>query len=486
MAGRAFKRGRNDIHLTESFWSQEEDTGSYLSIKLRDGKTVKEKGWPWIQQSIRGILGGREKVEKANFLADGRLLVKTKNSIQTEKLKKAGIFGGEPCEIVADEKLNQSKGTIHAFDLIDLTEDEIVHWLADFGVVSARRFTRKVGDHVEKTPTILLTFDRPSCPSRLEFDYVVYHVRKYVPNPIICRKCGKFRHMQANCTSPEQKCLTCRDRKHDGSCAQKCINCGQTDHNCLSWQCPTWKKEKEICVLKVTKDVSYAHARRLYETEHQTPHLRPYASAARSTSGATSSSQDNSLNARVTQIEQKLDKLTGLLEKLVQAGPTEQRQKQGGGDRHQTEGVQMADMEDNQGPKGPQEESVSEMEAGMAQTESAPPTQTTTEQTMSDVDMSKSHTPRNVQGHASLRATHAAQATPGGSRGPWSVAGRSNPRPPRDKNKTKHDKTETSAKTNKAENSDTVMTTSPVPGIHPQTNPGAEPAMPSLTRITPL
>lgn len=486
MAGRAFKRGRRDINITESFWSQEEDTGSYLSIKLRVGKPIKEKGWPWVQQSIRGILGGKEKVEKASFLADGRLLVKTKDSAQTEKLKKAVMFGGEACEIVADEKLNQSKGTIHAFDLIDLTEDEIVHWLADFGVVSARRFTRKVGDHVEKTPTVLLTFNRPSCPSRLEFDYVVYHVRKHVPNPIICRKCGKFRHMQANCPSPERKCLTCGNREHDGSCAQKCINCGQTDHNCLSWQCPTWKKEKEICVLKVTKDVSYAHARRLYETEHQTPHPRPYASAARSTSGATSSNQDNTLNARVTLIEQKLDKLTGLLEKLVQTRPTEQHQNQGRGDCHQTEGVQMADMEDNQGSKRPQDESASEIEAGMAQTESTPTTQTTTEQTMSDVDMSKPHTLRSVQRDASLGASHAVQIPSGGSKGTWSIPGRSNPRPPRDRKKTNNDKTENSAKNDKAENSDTVMTTSPVLGLHPQTNPEAEPTMPSLTRSTPL
>ena len=70
---RAYKRVREE-EIMENFWSDGEDNGTYLTVKLMSGKSLKEKGWPWIQQCIRGILGGNDKVAKASFLGDGRLL----------------------------------------------------------------------------------------------------------------------------------------------------------------------------------------------------------------------------------------------------------------------------------------------------------------------------------------------------------------------------------------------------------------------------
>lgn len=298
----------------ENFWSDGEDNGTYLTVKLMSGKSLKEKGWPWIQQCIRGILGGNDKVAKASFLSDGRLLVKTKDTLQTEKLQRARMFGEEECVVERDQRLNQSRGTIHAVDLMDLSESEIVGWLGEFGVVSAKRFTRKVGSQVEKTPTLLLTFDRPSCPKRLEFDYVVYQVRQHIPNPLICLNCGKYGHIQARCRV-EAICLHCGGPKHEGTCEAKCINCGQSGHGCMSRQCSAWLKEKDICRIKVTKDISYSHARRVYDQEHNTPALRPYASVVR-TSAETGSHE--SLQNRVGNIEQKLDKMVTLLDQLIQ------------------------------------------------------------------------------------------------------------------------------------------------------------------------
>ena len=91
---RANKRVRED-DISERFWDEDgDDAGVYLTIKLQSGRGIKERGWPWVQQSIRGILGGSDKVAKASFLNDGRLLVKTKDQAQTEKLEKARWFGG--------------------------------------------------------------------------------------------------------------------------------------------------------------------------------------------------------------------------------------------------------------------------------------------------------------------------------------------------------------------------------------------------------
>ncbi|XP_043232073.1 uncharacterized protein LOC122386694 [Amphibalanus amphitrite] len=312
---RASKRVREDDTVV-NFWSEDDDSGSYLSVKLQSGQPLKERGWPWIQMCVRGILGSKDKVDKANFLNDGRLLLKTKDSAQTEKLLKVCKFGDEACVIEKDEKLNQSRGTISAPDLMGLPEDEIVGWLSSFGVVAARRFTRRVGNHTEKTPIILLTFDRPTCPSRLEFDYVVYQVRQHIPNPLICLQCGKYGHMQARC-QVEAVCLKCGEQKHEGTCSQTCIHCGDGTHDCLSRQCPKWKKEKAICEIKVTRDVSYAHARRLYDKENQTPNIRPFTTVVRGNSVSDTPS-DPSLKAQVSTIEQKLDKMITLFDRFLQ------------------------------------------------------------------------------------------------------------------------------------------------------------------------
>ena len=310
---KATKRVWEDADVSESFWEPNDESGAYVIVKLTSGKAFKGRGWPWVQAGVRGILGGSEKVAKANFLGNGDLLLKTKNDTQTNKLLKAVMFGGEACEVRKDARLNVSKGTIHAYDMIDLPEDEVVGWLSEFGVVGAKRITRKVGDHTENTPTIILTFDRPSCPTRLVFDYVSYPVRKYVPNPLICHRCGTYGHVELKCTGQEV-CLTCGKARHDGTCSPKCINCHQEGHSCLSRQCSVWQKEKQICTIKVEQDVSYAHARRLYVKANQTPTAPTYSAVLRSQSERQ---QAVSLGDRVDNLEKKMNQMLNMLDHLM-------------------------------------------------------------------------------------------------------------------------------------------------------------------------
>ena len=102
--GRPGKRVRAD----ESFFDQgnNENSGSYLKIKLLSGKTLKSRGWPWVQLGVRGVLGDVDKLEKASFLTDGSLLVKTKHALQTEKFLKVRKFENEECEVLKDERMN--------------------------------------------------------------------------------------------------------------------------------------------------------------------------------------------------------------------------------------------------------------------------------------------------------------------------------------------------------------------------------------------
>ena len=250
---KAIKRVREE---EVGFWNvgSDDTLGEYIKVKLVSGKPIKEKGWHWVQACIRGILGGQEKVAKANFLGDGTLLIKTQNETQTSKILGAHLFGEEECVAERDQRLNQSKGVIHAPDLLSLSEEEVCHWLKPFGVAAVRRFTKKVGDQTQPTPTLLLTFSKPACPPHLELDYVRYQVRKFIPNPLICHNCGKYGHGQDKCTS-DSVCLKCAGATHEGPCDAKCVNCNQVGHSCGSKQCETWKAEREICEIKVEKDV---------------------------------------------------------------------------------------------------------------------------------------------------------------------------------------------------------------------------------------
>lgn len=310
--------GRNGL---DTFFGQSDEgsEGTYLKIKLLSGKPLKKRGWPWIQVCMRGILGDRDKVEKASLLSDGSLLLKTKNKKQTEKLLKATIFGDTECEVERDERLNSSKGTIHAYDLEDLTESEVVGWLSEFGVVGARRFTRKVGGKVENTPTILLTFDRSTCPTKLELDYVTYHVHQYFPNPMLCFRCGLLGHIEVFCKN-RQVCLRCGGDKHEGGCEPKCINCQETGHACLARVCEKWKKEKEILKIKTEQEISYVQAKRLYEKQHAPPVLRAYSAAVRVPSASVE------LKEKVEKLEQTMEQVLSLLQQM-------QKQTMKGGSR---------------------------------------------------------------------------------------------------------------------------------------------------------
>ena len=294
--------------------------GSYLRLTLKGPKSFKTKGWPWIQAGIRKVLG-QEKVEKATLLRDGSVLMKTKNKLQTDKLLKLTTFMGEECVVDRDEKLNVSRGTIHSYDMMDLSDEEVVHWLSCFGVTHAKRFTRKVGSSVENTPTLLLTFNTPSCPTKLQLDYVTYHVKQYVPNPLICFKCGQFGHPEARCKG-EHKCLKCGELKHTGDCMEKCISCAQLGHSCLSRQCAVWQKERDICALKVEHEIPYGQAKRMYENTHRPPVLQGYAEVVRTPSASHQQDSElkekvEKLEGKVERLEQKIDGLTAILTQIA-------------------------------------------------------------------------------------------------------------------------------------------------------------------------
>ncbi|GFW44206.1 zinc finger protein 112 [Trichonephila clavipes] len=86
-----------------------------------------------------------------------------------------------------------------------------------------------------------------SLTETIKVGYLNCKIRPYIPNPLRCSKCQRFRHSQNSCHGQ----LTCSRFASVGhastDCIQefKCINCSQAD----SKFCPKWRTEKEIQIL---------------------------------------------------------------------------------------------------------------------------------------------------------------------------------------------------------------------------------------------
>ena len=204
------------------------------------------------------------------------MLVETNRKSQSDNLLKTKTFFGLKVSVTEHKSLNTSKGIIRDRMLKGEKEDDIVEYLKEQGVVACKRFTIKKDHETVQTNTLLLTFNSVSVPKALKIFYRIVPVDVYVPNSLRCFNYQRFGHQETNCPvdigSVCEKCGAGGHDHHTSACknAPKCVNCGK-DHLSRSNQCEVWKKEKEISKIKVTKNVPYLEAKKIFENE--TPEL---------------------------------------------------------------------------------------------------------------------------------------------------------------------------------------------------------------------
>ena len=135
-----------------------------------------------------------------------------------------------------------------------------------------KRFKIKKDHETVETNTLFLTFNTVNVPKSLRIFYRIVPVDIYVPNPLRCFNCQRFGHHENNCPADlGSVCANCGAGGHDhhtSACknAPKCVNCGK-DHVSRSSNCEIWKKEKEICKIKVTKNITYLEAKKQFESQ---------------------------------------------------------------------------------------------------------------------------------------------------------------------------------------------------------------------------
>ena len=176
----------------------------------------------------------------------------------------------EPPEVNPHKSLNSSKGIIRDRNLKGESEKNILEYLENQGVTAVKRFTVKKGQETINTNTLLLTFNSVVPPKAVKIFYQIVPVDIYIPNPLRCFNCQKFGHHEDKCpVDPGSVCERCGMGNHDhhtNHCKNptKCVNCGGA-HLSRSNECETWKKEKEIMRLKITKNLTYLEARKQLE-----------------------------------------------------------------------------------------------------------------------------------------------------------------------------------------------------------------------------
>ena len=193
-------------------------------------------------------------------------------------------FFNLPVTVSEHNTLNSSKGIIRNRDLKGETEQNILEYLKPQGVTAVKRFKIKKGEQLIETNTFLLTFNMITLPKSVRIFYRITPVEIYVPNPLRCFNCQKYNHHEDNCPedigSVFENCEMGGHNHLTSRCKNptKCVNCGK-DHPSRSNVCEVWIKEKDILKIKVTNNITYLEAKKLYEQNPESTYSKVVQSA---------------------------------------------------------------------------------------------------------------------------------------------------------------------------------------------------------------
>lgn len=244
---------------------------------------------------------------RKNFKA-GTYTVRVPNEAQAKQLKeKLTVLGDQKTkvEVVDDEIRNTSRAVISCRDLIGVTEEQIAEELSGQGVKLARHL--KKGVNKVETGSVVVTFNKPNPPERLQVACHSIKTRPYYPPPALCYGCFEYGHISKSCKGTEA-CGNCSGSYHgknvDCPNPPKCKPCGGS-HAATNRECPKRKIEEEIVKMKIDRNITYYEARKLIESK---TNVESYAQVAATGSKNTASIEEEK-NKWISEIKKKEDML---------------------------------------------------------------------------------------------------------------------------------------------------------------------------------
>ena len=162
-------------------------------------------------------------------------------------------------DIQPQQARSLSQGIISCRQLKGMSNVEICEGLEEAGVVEARR--------LGKTNAVVLSFSTATLPNHVYIGYLSVPVRTFVPDPLRCFRCHRFGHGSAACRS-QARCGRCGEPEHGKECnaVEKCPNCNG-NHSAWDRKCSEFLRESEIVSIKVSRNITFPEAKKVYEAD---------------------------------------------------------------------------------------------------------------------------------------------------------------------------------------------------------------------------
>ncbi|GFS95821.1 uncharacterized protein TNCV_2259031 [Trichonephila clavipes] len=108
--------------------------------------------------------------------------------------------------------------------MLTTPEADILDGFFDQGVIQVRIITIKKDSVVIQTKHLILTFSSPTLPQTIKAGYLNCKIHPYIPNPLYCFKCQRFRHSQTFCRDQPTcfRCVTVGHASTDFTLEPKC------------------------------------------------------------------------------------------------------------------------------------------------------------------------------------------------------------------------------------------------------------------------
>lgn len=197
-----------------------------------------------IKRELDGLVGTLISVK---VVRSGGLMVQCGDKTQTVSLLGLHEFLGRPVNVTIAGRLSTTPGVIHAPELAEHSEAELLALLEPQHVVHVQRCREKEGRG--PNPMIRVSFRGLALPEHIVAGYSRIPVRPWIDSPSRCQHCSQYGHRQQTCRKPSPVCGRCAGPHPTAGCeaAPSCAVCGD-EHPVWSRDCRAWhhfKQERE-------------------------------------------------------------------------------------------------------------------------------------------------------------------------------------------------------------------------------------------------
>ena len=196
-------------------------------------------------------------------------IIEATNQEQTEDLLALKEMKGIPIIVKEEEKRNTSKGVVTKRDVWKDDEgikDTLNRMNRDIEVKEVKRFKKKQNEDWINTNSFLITFNSTKRPEKIIWAHEKLTVKPYIRNPLRCRKCQRYGHLQKWCRGKKicVKCGSEEENHNEKECTKQvqCTNC-KGNHQADANECPVYQREKEIQQIIANQNISFYEARKL-------------------------------------------------------------------------------------------------------------------------------------------------------------------------------------------------------------------------------